>query len=269
MRGTAGLCVRAIALLSLLAVPLLAARAQPATGPVPPFSDEDRAAAFPDLGGMHVHDTMLESPFNTFVLFDALEAQNGADDEILDWSLDAWLGRELDKLWVRSEGARASGTTQAAELHLLWGRGFARWWTLVAGLRQDFEPGPDRGWAAAGVKGLAPYGIEVEATAYVGDGGRAAARLEADYEVLFTNRLILEPQVELNWYAQDDGARGLGAGLATAELELRLRYEIRRELAPYVGVVREKRFGSTADFARAAGVEADDTRFVVGFRFWF
>lgn len=269
MHGTPSLCLRAVALLCLSALPLLVARAQPATGPAPPLSDEDRAAAFPDLAGMHVHDTMLESPFNTFVLFDALEVQNGADDEILDWSLDAWFGRELDKLWVRSEGARESGTTEAAELHLMWGRSFARWWTLVAGLREDFEPGPDRGWAAAGVQGLAPYGVEIEATAYVGDGGRAAARLEADYEVLFTNRLILQPQVELNWYAQDDGGRGLGSGLATAEIELRLRYEIRRELAPYIGVVRAKKFGSTADFARAAGGEADDTRIVAGVRFWF
>jgi copper resistance protein B len=243
-----------------------AAKAQHSHAPV--VTPEDRAAAFPDLGGMHVHDTMLESPFNTLVRLDELEAQD-ADDEILKWDLDAWFGRELDRLWLRSEGERASGSTEAAELELLWGRSFTSWWTFVAGAREDLEGGPERTWAALGIQGLSPYRFEIDPTAYVAEGGDTAARLEVRCEVLFTNRLILQPLVELDWYGQDDVAAGIGSGLASGELGLRLRYEIRREVAPYVGLMREKSFGSTADYARAAGREPDDTRLVFGVRLWF
>jgi copper resistance protein B len=143
----------------------------------------------------------------------------------------------------------------------------ARWWDVVAGARADFEPGATRSWAALGVQGLAPYRFEVAATAYVGDGGKSAARFEGEYELLITPRLILQPRVELNWYGQSDAARGIGPGLSTAEAALRLRYELRREIAPYVGLVRERRFGASADLARAAA--ADDTRFVAGVRLRF
>jgi copper resistance protein B len=234
----------------------------------PSATAEARAEAFPDLGGMHAHDTMLESPVNTLVRLDELEGQD-ADEEILKWDLDAWFGRELDRLWLRSEGERSGGGTEAAELELLWGRSYAPWWTFVAGAREDLEPGPGRTWAAVGIQGLSPYRFEIEATAYVSEGGDTAARVEVRCEVLFTNRLILQPLIELDWYGQDDAAAGIGSGLASGELGLRLRYEIRREVAPYIGLVRAKSFGATADNVRAAGGDADDTRLVAGVRLWF
>jgi copper resistance protein B len=228
----------------------------------------ERATAFPDLGGMHAHDAMLESPFNHFVRLDELEAQD-AEDDIFKWDLDAWFGRELDRLWLRSEGERSDGATETADLELLWGRSFTPWWTLVAGARADLDPGPERTWAAIGIQGLSPYRFEIETTAYLGEGGDTAARVEARCEVLFTNRLILQPLIELDWYGQDDAATGIGSGLARGELGLRLRYEIRREIAPYVGIVHAKSFGATADYARASGRDADDTRLVTGIRLWF
>ena len=234
----------------------------------PPITAEERAAASPDLGGMHVHEAMLESPFNTFIRLDELEAQD-ADEEILKWDLDAWFGRELDRLWLRGQGEHAGGATETAEIELLWGRSFAPWWAFVAGAREDLEPNPERTWAAIGIQGLSPYRFDIEATAYVGEGGRTAARVEARCEVLFTNRLILQPLISLDWYGQEDAARGIGSGLASGEIGLRLRYEIRREVAPYIGLVRDTKFGSTADFARAAGTDADDTRLVAGIRLWF
>jgi copper resistance protein B len=145
----------------------------------------------------------------------------------------------------------------------------ARWWDVVAGARAAFEPGPSYSWAAFGVRGVAPYRFELEATAYVGDGGRSAARLEGEYELLITPRLILQPQLELDWYGQADELRAVGPGLATAEVALRLRYEFRREIAPYVGLVRQRKFGATASRARAAGDDADDTRLVAGVRLRF
>ena len=149
------------------------------------------------------------------------------------------------------------------------GQGFARWWEIVAGARADFAPGPDQEWAAVGVRGLAPYGLDLEATAYLGSGGRTALRVETRYELLVTNRLILEPSLELDWHGQSDPERGLGSGLAEAELGLRLRYEVRREVAPYVGLVRERSFGRTADFGAQPGRDPDDTRLVAGIRVWF
>jgi copper resistance protein B len=235
----------------------------------PPTAAE-RAQAFPDLGDS-AH-AMHEDPFTTFVLFDRLEVQRsehaeGADTA--DWDVEAWAGHSLSRLWIRSEGERRDGRTEDADLELLFGRAFSPWWDYVAGVREDFRPDPSTAWAAFGVHGLAPYRFEVDATAYLGEGGRTAARVETEYELLMTNRLILQPRIELNWYGDDMPRHGIGAGLADAEIGLRLRYEIRREVAPYVGISRASKIGRTADFARAAGEDPRETRIVAGIRVWF
>ena len=152
---------------------------------------------------------------------------------------------------------------------MLWGKPVDAWWDLVAGVRQDIGAGPDRTWLALGVQGLAPYKFEISATAYLGDGGRSAASLEAEYEVLLTNKLILQPVVEATLYGRDDPALGIGSGLSEVEAGLRLRYEFRREIAPYVGYEWSRQFGKTADFARDAGEPVQDHHWVAGVRFWF
>lgn len=215
--------------------------------------------------GLPAHP-MLEDPFNRSLLFDELEMH---ESDELAWDATFWAGRSFDKLAVRTEGETSGGDTERAELELLWAHSVARWWDVVAGARADFEPGPTESWAAFGVQGLAPHRFELEATAYVGDGGATAARFEGEYELLITQRLILQPQLELNWYGQSDPERGLGPGLSTGEVALRLRYELRREVAPYVGLVRERRYGATADAARANGEDPDDTRLVAGLRLRF
>lgn len=212
---------------------------------------------------------MLEDPFNRSLLFDELEIDDRDARDALAWDATVWAGYAFNKLTMRTQGEKSAGTTEHAELELLWSHSVTRWWDVVAGGRADFAPGSTQSWAAIGVQGLAPYRFHVEATAYLGDGGDAAARFEGEYELLISPRLILQPQIELDWYAQSDPARGIGSGLATAEAGLRLRYEFRREIAPYVGVVRERRFGATADFARAEGKDPDDTRWVAGIRLRF
>jgi copper resistance protein B len=241
----------------------------PSAYEAPPITEADRAAAFPDLAAMHVGHAMLEDPLNKLVLLDRLETQSTDDGTLQRWDLESWVGKSLTKVWIRTEGERLSGATQRAELELLWGKSFARWWELVAGARSDFEPGPTQNWAAVGVRGTAPYRIDLEATAYFGDGGRAALRVKSHYELLVTNKLILQPLAELNWYAQRDAVRGIGAGLADAEIGLRLRYEVKREIAPYVGLTAERKLGGTADLARASGHDAGDVRFVAGIRLRF
>lgn len=215
--------------------------------------------------GLPVHE-MLEDPFNRSVLFDVLELRDSDD---LSWDASAWLGHAFNRLAIRTEGERVDSGTERAELELLWSHSFARWWDVVAGARADFEPGPSRNWGTFGIQGLAPYRFELEATAYVGEGGYTAARFEGEYELLITSRLILQPQLELNWYGQSDPERRIGSGLSSVEAGLRLRYEFRREVAPYVGLVRERLVGSTADLARADGLDPEDTSLVAGIRLRF
>lgn len=264
-------CLRAAGLGVLAGACLAAAesRAQPGGDAAGPVTAEDRAAAFPDLGGADAREMMRERPFNHLVMLDRLEWHDTAPDATGVWALDAWVGNSLDRLLVRSEGEKSGGTTGRADIELLWRHGFARWWNFTAGVRRDLGAGPGRDWAAVGFAGLAPYRFELDATAYVGEGGNTAARLEAEYELLITQRLVLQPRLELEWHGRDDPARGIGAGLSSTEAGLRLRYEIRREIAPYVGYVRVRRHGKTADLARAAGEDARDGRFVAGIRLWF
>jgi copper resistance protein B len=231
---------------------------------LPPVTDEMRATAFPDLADMRMSEMMLEDPLNKLVLFDRLEQHDATGDPLM-WDLDAWFGRTLTRVWVRSEGEQRHGTTERNELTVAWGKGIARWWDVTAGARRDFAPGGTQTWAAFGIRGLAPYRFDVAATAFVGEAGRTAFRVESSYEILVTNRLILTPTLELDWHGRTDAARAIGAGLGSAELGLRLRYEFRRQIAPYVGLMRERRFGRTAELAGAA----EDTLLVAGLRLWF
>lgn len=136
-------------------------------------------------------------------------------------------------------------------------------------MREDFGEGPNRTWAAFGVQGLAPYRFDTEATLYVGRGGRTAARFQLEYEERITQRLLLQPKFEVNLYGEDDPQSGIGSGLSDTELGLRLRYEIRREFVPYIGVVWRQRFGRTADLYRAQGEHVSDLQFVAGLHLWF
>jgi copper resistance protein B len=202
-------------------------------------------------------------------VFDRLEVWNADKGTGMAWEGQSWIGTDLNRLWLRSEGERVAGRTDKASLEVLYGRSLSPWWDVVTGVRHDFKPGASQDFAAIGVMGLAPYKFEVAATAYIGQSGQTSARIEVEYETLLTNRLILQPLVELNLYGQDDARRGIGSGLGTIEAGLRLRYEVSRQFAPYVGIVRERAFGRTADFRSDEGEHVDDTRFVAGLRFWY
>lgn len=241
-----------------------AAPLQPRT-PIPVVTDADRAAAAPPSGGHPAHDNSIQQ----YVLLDRLEGWDADSGAGAAWAMQGWLGTDLNRLWLRSEGERVDNRTESADLEVLYGRSIARWWDVVAGVRHDFNPGGSQDFAAIGVMGLAPYMFEVQATGYIGQSGQTAARVEVEYEMLLTNRLILQPMVEVDFYGRNDERRGIGSGLSTAEAGLRLRYEITRRFAPYVGIVHERAFGRTADFRRAEGEDASDTRVVAGFRIWF
>ncbi len=232
--------------------------------PIPPITDADREAAKPPMHA-HAHG---EGVFS-YLLVDRLEVWDADPSTGQAWEAQGWIGTDRHRLWLRSEGEREDGHTEGADVEVLYGRPVARWWDLVAGVRHDIAPGSDRNFAAIGVMGMAPQKFEIEATAYLGASGQTAARIEAEYELLLTNRLILQPVIEAEWHGKRDAARGIGSGLGTVEAGLRLRYEFTRRLAPYVGLVHERSFGATADFMRDEGEATRDTRVVAGVRFWF
>jgi copper resistance protein B len=232
--------------------------------PVPPLTDADRAAAH-GLRTGHEH----YSAINYFLLFDKLEYRHDDGDSSLGWEAAGWLGTDTNRLWLRSDGARQDGEFESADVELLYGRSILRWWDVVGGVRHDFRPGDARTWAAIGVQGLAPQRFEVAATAYARAGGHTAARFEAEYQLLFTNRLMLQPVLDLWLHGRDDAARGFASGFSTLEAGLRLRYEITRRFAPYVGFELERAFGDTASLRRGAGADVREQRLVLGLRTWF
>lgn len=233
--------------------------------PPPPWHQMDAMSAAEMIDVMGMDDRAGYG----LVAFDRFEAAHADVGTALAWSARASFGGDVDRAWLRSEGERMHGRTGHADVELLWGHAVAPYWDAQVGVRHDFGSGPDRNWAAFGVQGLAPYWFEVNATAYVGEQGRTAVRGEVEYEGLLTQRLVLQPRVEINAYGKSDRAAGVGVGLSDAAFGLRLRYEIRREFAPYVGIERRWRFGGTAEAARADGEAAAETQWVAGVRFWF
>ena len=238
--------------------------AQPRT-PIPVVTDADRKAAIAPAHAHPAHDNTIKS----HVLLNRLETWDSDPGTGSGWEGQGWVGTDLNRIWVRSEGERTDGQTESADLEVLYGRSISTWWDVVAGVRHDFKPGASQNFAAIGVQGLAPMKFEVSATTYLGEDGQAAANVEAEYELLLTNRLILQPLVEATAYGKNDPRRGIGSGLSAVEAGLRLRYEFTRKFAPYIGVVYERAFGNTADMRREHGDSFEDTRVVIGLRTWF
>lgn len=193
-----------------------------------------------------------------------------ADSKTAAFDLQGWYGTTYNRLVVKLEGEVEEGTLKESETDVLWGRALNAYFDTQLGVSFDQnDEGEDRQWLAFGIKGLAPYWFELDATAYLGERGRSALSVEAEYELLFTQRLVLQPRAELALYGKDDPANRRGSGLSTAALGLRLRYEFSRQFAPYLGLEWTGSFGKTADFLRADGAPVRDTRLMAGVRFWF
>jgi copper resistance protein B len=203
------------------------------------------------------------------ILIDNFELSRVDGETVVPYDLEAWFGRTFDRAVLKAEGKLESGDLAAARTELFWGHAIAPYWDTRLGIRYDSGPGPNRNWLAAGIEGLAPYWFDLEITGYIGESGRTALRVDASYDMLISQRLILEPRFEANFYGRDDLERGLGSGLTDVALALRLRYELRRELAPYVGLAWIRQYGGTEDLTRAAGGDPGETRLTMGLRVWF
>ncbi|MDI3323777.1 copper resistance protein B [Pontibacterium granulatum] len=212
---------------------------------------------------------MEDDPLLSMVTIDQLEKRDASGGNPVVWEIQGWLGYDLDKLVFKTEGERVTGETEDAELQLLYSRAVDPYWDFQIGVRHDFRPDPSQNWAVLGFQGLTPYFLETDASLFIGESGQSALRLETEYELMLTQKWVLAPELEVNLYAEDDEARGIGSGLSGLELGLRLRYEIRREFAPYIGLNWERKFGQTADFARDEGEDTNDLQAVIGIRAWF
>jgi len=198
---------------------------------------------------------------------DLLEWTPDGDD--YRWEIEGWYGGDRNRLAFKTEGKGRSGEgVEQAEVQFLYSRAVSRYTDVQAGVRFDVEP-RSRAYAVLAVDALFPYWFEAEGSLFLSEEGDLLARAEGSYDVRLSQRLVLQPRAEVNFAAQDIAASGIGSGLSTSELGLRLRYEFRREFAPYIGVNYERSHGATADFARSAGEPVSSTRVVVGLRAWF
>lgn len=204
-----------------------------------------------------------------YLLADEFESLSGNEGDGYAWSVQGNYGDDRNKLWLRTQGLKVPGEldpTTSGEV--LWWRPLTAFFGTQLGVRQDFGAGAHT-YLAAGIEGLAPYWFEIEATAYVGEDGRLSARLKGSYDILFSNRLILTPNLETNFYSKAEEERALGSGLGNVEGGLRLRYEFSRKFAPYIGYVWERSYAGTADRRRAEGDPVSEHRVVAGIRMWW
>lgn len=210
-----------------------------------------------------------DDPLLYKVMIDKLELRNTSGPNALVLDADAWVGYDFDKFWLKTDVERVNGNTEEAEVQFLYSRAIAPFWDFQAGWRHDIKPKPTRDYLALGFKGLSPYQFDVDAGLFIGESGQVNVRLNVEYEYLLTQKWILSPEIEVNVFSEDDAQVGVGSGLSDLELGLRLRYEVRREFAPYIGVNWTRKFGQTADFAKAGGEDTSDVQLVAGVRIWF
>lgn len=206
----------------------------------------------------------------SFISFDLAEYVVHKNKDSYRWEGEAWFGGDINRFVVKYEGeGEFGGSVDDAEFQALYSRAVSPYWNLQAGVRYDVKPDPSRAYAVVGIEGLAPYWFEVTAAAYLSNKGELRARVEGYYDQRITQRLILQPRIEANLSAQTIRELGVGYGLSNVELGARLRYEIKKEIAPYIGFEWVRQFGESARFIRANGGQVSDPHFVMGLRLWF
>lgn len=231
------------------------------------YAEDAQSGPQRNFGIQPVHDNEIFAVFQG----DRLEYRSGRGNEVFLWDVLAWIGTDYDKLYLETEGTWSldQGAVEEAEAELLYSRNVATFWDLQIGIRHDFKPRPSRTFAVLGAQGLAPYWFETDATIYISEDGDISANLEVEYDLLITQRLILQPRFETNLAVQDVPKYDVGSGINDVELGARLRYEILRQFAPYIGMSWHREIGESADFVREEGGDVGVLSFVAGVKLWF
>lgn len=231
------------------------------------YAEDEQKWPPENFGVQFVHDNEIFAVF----FGDRLEYQTREGAGTVLWDAQAWVGTDYNKIWFKSEGEYETDTDrfEEAQTEVYYSRTMASFWDLQLGIRYDFKPDPERAFAALGVQGLAPLWFEFEATAYISEDGDVSAAFEAEYDILLSQRLILQPRFETGIAIQAVEEYGVGQGINDIELGLRLRYHIRREFAPYIGVSWIRKLGETADFAEEEGEDTSVFSVLAGVQFWF
>ncbi len=224
------------------------------------YNAEDMAAARGQLRREHGGAIVSN------VTVDMAELRFGDDATTFHWEGEGWIGGDIDRFVLKSEGEANEDDVARAEVQALYSRAIGPYFDLQAGVRYDIEPSPNRAYAVLGFEGVAPYWFETTGALFVSNEGEVSARLEGSYDARLTQRVILQPRAEINLSARDIPELEVGAGVTDVELGLRLRYDVTRNFGPYVGVAYETKLGDTADYASAAGDDESETRFVLGVR---
>jgi copper resistance protein B len=224
-------------------------------------------ASAPQTLGSPVKDNQVFA----HVLLNQFEGRTNGPDNELRWDGEGWIGTDTNRLWLKSEGFSSNGTVSDGDHEALYDRPIPhiRYFDTQVGVRVDLDSGPTRTWAAVGIEGLAPYRFNFEPTLYIRGGGHVAGRITGSYDLLLTQRWITQPEAELNFYSKDDPSRQIGSGLSDLDAGVRLRYEIKRKIAPYIGFTYSGKYGNTARYSRQVGETTSDYRFVFGLRLWF
>ena len=232
-----------------------------------PVSDGSMATnvPLPYPGALH----MVDDPFITKTMIKAFEVgRNKEGTNTLTLEADAWFGYDLNKFWLKTDLEMSDGKLEEGQLQALYSRGISPYWDVQVGVRKDFKP-EGREWAVIGLEGTAPYLFDIGTSLAIGKNGQTNARLNAEYELMLTQKMVLSPELDLSFYGKDDEEVGVGSGFSQAKIGLKLGYEIKREFAPYIGVRWSKKFGNTADYARAEGDDVSDTQLLLGIEAWF
>jgi copper resistance protein B len=215
-------------------------------------------------------DSMMENPVLVHARLDEFESRTNGSESEFRWDGEGWIGTDMNRLCVKSEGFSGNTSVSDGDHEALYDRPIphVRYFDAQIGVRADLDSDPRRAWAALGIEGLAPGYFEIAPTLYIRDKGNVAGRVVASYDLLLTQRWIAQPEAELNFYSKDDPGRQIGSGLSGLDAGLRLRYEVKRKFAPYIGFAYSGKYGNTAIYSRLAGETTNGAQFVFGIRIW-
>jgi copper resistance protein B len=218
-----------------------------------------------------IKDSMMENLVLTHARLDQFEGRISGPEREIRWDGEGWIGTDMNKLWVKSEGFSGNGSISDGDHEAMYDHPIPsrRYFDAQVGVRTDLDSGPRRTWAAFGIEGLAPGYFEIAPTLYIRGGGNVGGRVVASYDMLLTQRWIAQPEAELNFYSKDDPERQIGSGFSQLDAGLRLRYEVSRKFAPYIGLAYNGKYGNTASYSPKTGESTDGPQLVFGLRIWY